>query len=153
MPSSRNSPGLRKRQLTPDSSDEKAALHSPSSAGVAKHTTAGRYLLILVSLSISAFVFWRSSPSVSATPGTYALCSPDGDNIYTVDDSTPRVQCLVVRDDSFVDTGSLGHLPTSLRLFRLSNHVLQMTFKTAGAGRKGPTHLRYPCGLSSLVRL
>ena len=117
MPSSRNSPGLRKRQLTPDSSDEKAALHSPVASARAKQAAAGRYLLVLVSLSISAFIFLRTSYAPPEPPSSYALCSPDGANIYTVDPAAPRVQCVVIDGDTFVDTGSLGQVLPSHEKF------------------------------------
>lgn len=107
MPSSRNSPGLRKRQLTPEASDEKAALHSLGPATAVRRGTAGRYLLLFVSLSISAFIFLRNPYSTSDLPQTYALCSPDGANIYTVAQNVPRVQCIVIQDETFADTGSL----------------------------------------------
>ena len=108
MSSSRSSPGLRKRQLTPDVIDEKTSLLASVSSGRVKPTIGPRHLLALVSLSISAFFIFRSSFGTREAPHSYALCSPDGDNIYTVDDVTPRVQCLVVHDGMFVDTGSLG---------------------------------------------
>lgn len=68
----------------------------------------GRCILILLSVSLSAFVWCRYNTPVSDVPTSYALCSRDGDNIYTVDSSAPVAQCLVVRDGLFVDVGSLG---------------------------------------------
>ena len=109
MPSSRHSPGLRKRQLTPDVTDEKSPLlASVSSSSRTKSTIGRRYLLALVSISITAFFILRLSFADTDIPQTYGLCSPDGTNIYTVDALTPRVQCLVVQDGKFVDTGSVG---------------------------------------------
>lgn len=110
MSSSQGFPGLRKRQLTPDVPDEKSPLLASLSTARAKSTIVNRYLLALVSLSISAFFILRRSFAATEIPQTYALCSPDGSNIYTVDALTPRVQCLVVHDGKFIDTGSLGEL-------------------------------------------
>lgn len=110
MSSSQGFPGLRKRQLTPDVPDEKSPLLPSLASARAKSTIGNRYLLALVSLSLSAFLILRISFAVTQIPQTYALCSPDGNNIYTVDTLTPRVQCLVVHDGKFIDTGSLGEL-------------------------------------------
>ena len=108
MSYSRSSPGLRKRQLTPDGVDEKQPLLSSVSSVRARSTTASRYLFVLVSFSISVFLILRNSFAPAQTPDAYALCSPDGESIYTVDDVTPRAQCIVVHGGRFVDTGSLG---------------------------------------------
>lgn len=109
MPASRNSPGLRKRQLTPEPNGAKAALHASAAAVKGSPSTRTRLLLALISLSVSAFfILRRSSPPASQIPDAYALCSPDGDNIYTVDEAVPRAQCLVVKDEIFVGVGSLG---------------------------------------------
>ncbi|KIP08259.1 hypothetical protein PHLGIDRAFT_384520 [Phlebiopsis gigantea 11061_1 CR5-6] len=108
MSTSRSSPSLRKRQLTPDVLDEKTSLLASVSSARAKSTVGARHLLALVSLSISAFFIFRTSFATREASHAYALCSPDGNNIYTVDDVTPRVQCLVVHDGKFVDIGSLG---------------------------------------------
>lgn len=109
MPSSRRSPGLRKRQLTPDVNDEKIPLLAPvSSSSRTKSTISRRYVLVLVSISIAAVFILRTSLAGTDIPQSYALCSRDGNNIYTVDTVAPRVQCLVVQDGKFVDTGSVG---------------------------------------------
>ena len=48
----------------------------------------------------------------SAEPAAYALCSPRGTtNVYTVDANDTKVQCLVVRDERFVHTGTYGENP------------------------------------------
>ena len=110
MASSRSSPGLRKRQPTPDGNEKKSVLHIPVHSAGTQQTIIGRALLILLSVAISLFFFFRdkSARTIADIPETYALCSPDGDNIYTVDDIIPRAQCLVVRDAKFVDIGSIG---------------------------------------------
>ncbi|KAF8626850.1 hypothetical protein AX15_004675 [Amanita polypyramis BW_CC] len=43
----------------------------------------------------------------SALSATYALCSSDGNGIYTVDQHNSQVQCIVVRRNHIVDAGSL----------------------------------------------
>lgn len=42
-------------------------------------------------------------------PHNYALCSTEN-NIYTVDERKPRVECIVVRGRDILDTGSIGWL-------------------------------------------
>ncbi|KAF9451279.1 hypothetical protein P691DRAFT_699657 [Macrolepiota fuliginosa MF-IS2] len=44
----------------------------------------------------------------SHASGTYALCSQDGNHIYTVDANNTKVQCVVVRDSHILGTGSLS---------------------------------------------
>lgn len=41
-------------------------------------------------------------------PETYALCSPKGSNIYTVNANNQKVQCIVVKGSKVIDMGSLG---------------------------------------------
>jgi hypothetical protein len=40
----------------------------------------------------------------------YVLCS-ESNNIYTVDESRPRVECLSVRGSRIIDTGNFGMFP------------------------------------------
>ncbi|KIL68929.1 hypothetical protein M378DRAFT_158071 [Amanita muscaria Koide BX008] len=41
---------------------------------------------------------------------TYALCSSEGNKIYTVDQHDIQVQCIVVRNNRIADVGSLGNI-------------------------------------------
>lgn len=109
MPSSRHSPGLRKRQLAADA----AATHTSSSAATSLGSTnsaaSHRLLLVLVSLVLSAtYLYYVNRQTGPVLQTDYALCSPDGAHIYTVDESSPNVQCLVVQNEHIVDVGSLG---------------------------------------------
>lgn len=63
--------------------------------------------LLAASLTLSLYVILRYR-SLSTLPESYALCSPDGANIFTVDDAKPRAQCLVVHRSHFIDVGTLG---------------------------------------------
>jgi hypothetical protein len=68
--------------------------------------------LVVVSLTMSLILF-KLYPSESEQEyfvPSYALCSPGGRQIYTVDQSNTRVQCLVVHRSLIFDTGSLGTL-------------------------------------------
>jgi hypothetical protein len=39
---------------------------------------------------------------------SYAVCSAEGEGVYTVDATQPRVQCILVRGQHIQATGSLG---------------------------------------------
>lgn len=61
--------------------------------------------------ALFAFTFlgaiWAAMHLSASTARTYALCSQDGDRIYTVDANNTNVACVVVRDAHILDTGSL----------------------------------------------
>ena len=56
------------------------------------------FVAVLVSLITARTVF---------APSDYALCSRSND-IYTVDETRPRVECIVVRGSRILDTGDQG---------------------------------------------
>ncbi|KAF8881536.1 amidohydrolase family-domain-containing protein [Mucidula mucida] len=60
----------------------------------------GAILLALIGFSI------RSNPS-RKLPTSYVLCTPDGKNVYLVDDTNSRVQCLAVQGSEITDVGDL----------------------------------------------
>lgn len=68
---------------------------------------------ILVAVACLAGLSWfASAPTRSTVPASelaepYALCTPDGPKIYTVDEHRPNVQCLVVQGAFIVATGNL----------------------------------------------
>lgn len=66
-------------------------------------------LIILLSLAVSAIVVFGPGNDVPLPP-SYALCTRDGDNIYTVDEENKRVQCLLVQDAHIIDAGSLDEV-------------------------------------------
>lgn len=65
----------------------------------------GCLLLLLSALATSVFLYQTTSITTS---GSYALCSREGQHIYTVDETNSRAQCVVVHDSHIVNTGSLG---------------------------------------------
>ena len=70
-----------------------------------------KLLFAALSLALSGYFFYGSlSPHSqhAALADSYALCSREGDQIYTVDPDEPRAQCLVVHGGKFASTGSLG---------------------------------------------
>jgi hypothetical protein len=73
------------------------------SKGSPKHAKPTNRWTILVAILISlVFTF-----SGSVFPRDYALCTRSND-IYTVDETRPRVQCIVVRGSRIFDTGDQG---------------------------------------------
>lgn len=67
-----------------------------------------KLVVLMGLLTISCLQFYSPSHFDSCLDTTYALCSPGAPKIYTVDGENTQVECFVVRDAHFVDTGSLG---------------------------------------------
>ncbi|KAF4598377.1 hypothetical protein EYR38_006779 [Pleurotus pulmonarius] len=71
---------------------------------------------VLAAVACLAGLSWfASSPPRNTVPAselaeTYALCTPDGPKIYTVDELRPNVQCLVVQGAFIVGTGNLSEI-------------------------------------------
>ncbi|KAF5370724.1 hypothetical protein D9758_002094 [Tetrapyrgos nigripes] len=61
-------------------------------------------ILAGIVFNLKSYVF-QDSP-----PGSYALCTPDGKNVYTVDARNTRAQCILVHKAMIVDTGSLEQI-------------------------------------------
>ncbi len=108
MSSSKNSPGLRKRQLYPDAEDEKSSKASAAPLTYHSLSTTGHYFMVFASVIVSTYLFLRYYPTHDSLPTSYALCSREGAKIYTVDSTVPNVQCIVVHNSNFVDVGPLG---------------------------------------------
>lgn len=108
MSQSKSDTSLRRRSSTEEKTkDAPQATTHPTSAAPHPESRSRGSIIILASLCLALFIYFRpKTPTV--LPELYALCSPDGANIYTVDVINPRVQCLVVRGPDFVDAGSVG---------------------------------------------
>lgn len=65
----------------------------------------GLILLCFIALLGGTFLYILRNNS-KQPPDTYALCSREN-NIYTVDEIKPRVECLVVRHGLIADTGTI----------------------------------------------
>jgi hypothetical protein len=64
------------------------------------------FLIAVLAFGLAAF----TSPWHTLLPHEYAVCSPSG-HIYTVDDSTPTVDCILIRGSRILDIGTLGVCP------------------------------------------
>ncbi|KAF9264200.1 hypothetical protein L218DRAFT_1028925 [Marasmius fiardii PR-910] len=81
---------------------------SPASSRPPSFYTTTRILFLLGAIGIAYYL--RAQPTritTGAPSGTYALCSSEGNKIYTVDDKNSVVQCIVVHRSRIFDTGSL----------------------------------------------
>src|ERR1700691_2570590 len=58
---------------------------------------------VLVAVLLSVVFAFSRAPFYK----DYALCSPSND-IYTVDETRPRVECVVIRGSHILDTGKKG---------------------------------------------
>ena len=111
---------LRKRSVSEKSAP--TSLLSPGrDASRILQSTSGhgpKTLLFLISLAISSYFAWDRYFAARRAPlsASYALCSSTESQIYAVDATNPRPQCLVVHDNKFMFTGSLGEYRTD------SNH-------------------------------
>ncbi|KAI0093329.1 amidohydrolase family-domain-containing protein [Irpex rosettiformis] len=108
---SKSPSGLRQRQTASPTPADKDSVSTPSQQAGSRSSKASRYLLVLVSLALSTTYFYLHYHAFSEPYGPdYALCSPNGAKIYTVDADNPKVQCIVVQNGYFVDAGSLGEV-------------------------------------------
>lgn len=107
---------LRKRSVSekpshsspPPTSEHPASTSSQPSSG-----RASKLFLGLISLAISSYFAYDKLYTASRSPlqDSYALCSRRGAQIYTVDPSSPRVQCISVHESKFMAAGSIGTYP------------------------------------------
>lgn len=66
-----------------------------------------KWVLVGILLCSMVAKLWRSNYNVNL--GSYVLCS-ETNNIYTVDESRPRVECISVRGSQIVDSGNFGNV-------------------------------------------
>ena len=117
---------LRRRPSSADKMEMKrsGALHVGSSdvSGFKQPPTSNksgrRSFVILVGILVLIIYAYLASQSSTALSHSYALCSRDGNNIYTVDENNSQTQCIVVHGSYIVDTGAL----------RKSSQVLQRAY-------------------------
>lgn len=67
--------------------------------------------VILAAISAVYTVYRRSAPFATALvklPESYALCTPEGGKVYTVDESQLNVDCLLVSRDRILSAGTIG---------------------------------------------
>ncbi|KAH8119350.1 amidohydrolase family-domain-containing protein [Phellopilus nigrolimitatus] len=101
-----------------------------------------RLLVILAGSALLATASWMYTSSVEddALQESYALCSPNGRAIYTVDDNNSKVQCLLVHNDRILETGSFDEVTEKWDTTRKQQTVLNAELQTAV---KVPLRIKY----------
>ncbi|KAK1229178.1 hypothetical protein PQX77_007750 [Marasmius sp. AFHP31] len=109
---------LRKRPTSGDASKhakssddrENPPGHVPSVSSAAPSLFKSRkFFLLLSAIGISWAL--RGFPTFfPKATDSYALCSSEGNKIYTVDANNLAVQCIVIQGTRIIDTGSLEHV-------------------------------------------
>jgi hypothetical protein len=88
---------------------------------------------------------WRRASFLSEN--AYALCTPDANNIYTVDTNNTKTQCIVVSGPLIVDTGSVRQCfvvdPLALALIDLLDDISQRWRNGVFGFLKAPLEIRY----------
>ncbi|KAJ3557061.1 hypothetical protein NM688_g1675 [Phlebia brevispora] len=89
----------------------------PKTAPRTKPSGCAYVLWVIVSVILAAVLYYQStgkgkealgSESVDHLPDSYAICKPG--KIYTVDDSKPKVDCILVLRDEIAATGTLDDI-------------------------------------------
>ncbi|KAG6813680.1 hypothetical protein H0H92_008528 [Tricholoma furcatifolium] len=75
-------------------------------------------------LLISIFIFIDPRP-LKVVSDSYALCSKDGNKVYTVDSENSRTQCIVIQGSFIADRGSLEHITKRWNKFSLNDLIFR----------------------------
>lgn len=81
----------------------------PPPAPKSSRLFSGRFSALGVMALVS--VIWATISAPTSEAGTYAVCSQNGERIYTVDANNTKVQCIVVNKAHIADTGTLCTFP------------------------------------------
>lgn len=124
---SSSDPGLHQRpsklNLKPTERSETPKVKPGHSPKTAKNTSLGKKWLFLATVVASAVGLYNSpsirkrlsSVSEDGFPkNSFAVCSQEGDKVYTVDAGNSRTECIVVDDKIIAGLGSLGTQSTRL---------------------------------------
>jgi hypothetical protein len=88
-----------------------------------------RWKLLAAAVFLSVVAYQLPTQSGRDPSATYALCSQDGNNIYTVDEANTSVECIVVQGSRIVDSGDLGALSVLPICDTYTYITLQIRFK------------------------
>ncbi|KAI0266689.1 amidohydrolase family-domain-containing protein [Gloeopeniophorella convolvens] len=98
----------RSQSSSPKPAARKAADGYPVPPAPSPRThTLSRFLYASSAILSILYLAYASKRDRTPLPDAYALCSPTGANIYTVDPDHPRVQCMVVQGSYIVDVGTI----------------------------------------------
>ncbi|KAJ7594738.1 amidohydrolase family-domain-containing protein [Mycena floridula] len=105
--------GLRQRPISTDKPlkqhSDLPAIGPPPSNKLSPKNQWWRVLLLLTALFVTGIIFLAPKP-LASFESAYALCSPDGNNIYTVNQDNLRVQCVLIHDGRVLEYGSLDEI-------------------------------------------
>ena len=83
--------------------------HTPSSGSEPKASPGPTFFWPLLLGAISIVVaYFLTRKNQQTLPEVYALCSEQGNSVYTVDYNNNKAQCVVVNGSNIADIGSLG---------------------------------------------
>jgi hypothetical protein len=102
---------LRQRTVSTEKSSmstEKQKTQDNGTSIRARSSISGYWHALLCIVSTCAFFLLFKSTPLAVSPTSYAVCSREGPRIYTLDDSNPLTQCLVVQGSHIADSGTLG---------------------------------------------
>lgn len=94
------------------------------------------FLKLFSIATLASAIFWaKTSRAPGSMPASYAVCSVEGEGIYTVDNRNSRVQCIVVNTTRIIDIGDLGkfHIHQQSHLLNVTDPILrQIPFRLVG---------------------
>lgn len=137
-------------------SKEKVTHTSPPSVAVSPQSTLRHVAFVCLTAILAglATYFARNSTArapIASLPESYALCTDSG-KIYTVDEQSPAVDCILVRSDRIEATGSLGALYSlHYRLPVFLQYILGHSLLCARAVFKYEIRRSLCSGLSTLL--
>ena len=73
------------------------------------------FALLVAALSLFLGYYGAKKEPATSLPDVYALCSAQGDKVYTVDANNSQTQCIVVSGSRIVDTGTLGEFACEMK--------------------------------------
>lgn len=117
---------------------------SPTSKATTQKRTRLPIALALSALLASA-LFLLPRDNSTNLPASYALCSREG-NIYTVDDSKPRVECCVVHRGRIADTGSICMTHHFIPAFNSETRPAEVRKRWGDRDHTGPVAESPPSG-------
>ncbi|CAA7270285.1 unnamed protein product [Cyclocybe aegerita] len=97
-----------KSSQNPAFKDQKEPAASGQLHPTSSSTSRSGSLKILLAAVLLSFVAFYVNMSPKTLPETYALCSKEGKQIYTVDDNDTSVECVLVKGSYVVDSGDLA---------------------------------------------
>lgn len=100
----------RERDLKDTSGDERVGVPKPRKV-TSTPIIRGRTHALLSALGIAIFLLIYKRNSTHRLPPTYAVCSKvNSSQIYTVDDASPTVECVVISNSFVADAGTLDYV-------------------------------------------